>query len=65
MQLKINLPPLNQRRNKGKTTIKKIFEPKGMTAKDLLEKVAHSVPIDSSLSPCDSLAKMKQVYRRK
>ena len=47
---------------KRETTIKKILEPKGMAANDLLEKVGHSVPVDSSLSPCDSLANEVSQY---
>ena len=54
--VKEQLASIKSQTKKRETTIKKILEPKGMAAKDLLEKVGHSVPVDSSLSPCDSLA---------
>ena len=54
--VKEQLASIKSQTKKRETTIKKILEPKGMAAKDLLEKVGHSVPVDSNLSPCDSLA---------
>ena len=60
--IKEQLASIKSQTKKRETTIKKILEPKGMAAKDLLEKVGHSVPIDSSLSPCDSLANEVSEY---
>ena len=54
--VKEQLATIKSQTKKRETTIKKILEPKGIAAKDLLEKVGHSVPVDNSLSPCDSLA---------
>ena len=60
--VKEQLASIKSQTKKRETTIKTILEPKGIAAKDLLEKVAHSVPIDSSLSQCDSLAKEVSEY---
>ena len=60
--VKEQLVSIKSQTKKRETTIKKILEPKGMAAKDLLEKVGHSIPVDSSLSPCDSLANEVSEY---
>ena len=60
--VKEQLASIKSQTKKRETTIKKILEPKGMSAKDLLAKVAHSVPLDSSLSRCDSLANEVSEY---
>ena len=60
--VKEQLASIKSQTKKREATIKKILEPKGMAAKDLLEKVGHSVPVDSSLSPCDSLANEVSEY---
>ena len=60
--VKEQLASIKSQTKKRETTIKNILEPKGMAAKDLLEKVGHSIPVDSSLSPCDSLASEVSEY---
>lgn len=50
------LSTIKSKTKEREKTIKKLIEPKGFPAKDLLEKVNKSVTIDSSLTPCDSLA---------
>jgi hypothetical protein len=60
--VKEQLASIKSKTTKRETTIKKILQPKGMPAKDLLVKVAHSIPVDSSLSPCDSLANEVSEY---
>jgi peptidoglycan hydrolase CwlO-like protein len=60
--IKEQLASIKSQTKKRETTIKQILEPKGMAAKDLLAKVAHSIPVDSSLSPCDSLSNEVSQY---
>jgi hypothetical protein len=60
--IKEQLVSIKSQTKKREITIKKILEPKGMFAKDLLAKVAHPVPVDSSLSRCDSLANEVSEY---
>jgi len=60
--VKEQLASIKSKTTKRESTIRKILEPKGMPAKDLLEKVSHLVTVDSSLSPCDSLANEVSEY---
>ena len=60
--VKEQLASIKSQTKKRETTIKKILEPKGMSAKDLLAKVSHLVPLDSSSSRCDSLANEVSEY---
>ncbi len=60
--VKEQLESIKSKTKKRETTIKKILEPNGMSAKDLLAKVAYSVALDSSSSRCDSLANEVSEY---
>ena len=53
---KEQLSTIKSKTKEREKTIRKMIEPKGFPAKDLLERVNKSVVIDSSLTPCDSLA---------
>lgn len=65
-ELKTTKEQLAQIKSKTKqreNSIKKIIEPKGYPAKELLKKVnSPSIAMDSSLSPCDSLAQEVSEY---
>lgn len=49
------LSTIKSKTREREKTIKKMIEPKGLPAKELLERVNKSVAVDTSLSPCDSL----------
>ncbi len=60
---KEQLTQIKSKTNQRANNIKKIIEPKGYPAKELLKKVnSPSIAIDSSLSPCDSLVKEVSEY---
>jgi hypothetical protein len=44
------------------SNIKKLIEPKGYPAKELLQKVKSAIIVDTSLSPCDSLVQEVSEY---
>jgi hypothetical protein len=53
--VKEELASIKSKTKKREATIKKMIEPKGMSAKELLAKVARPDSVDNSLIPCDSL----------
>ncbi len=59
---KEQLSAVKSKARQRETTIKKIIEPKGLPAKELLAKAKPVNPVDSSLSPCDSLAREVNEY---
>lgn len=60
---KDQLSAIKTKTKQKEATIKKIIEPKGFPAKELLKKVnSSSLTIDSSLSPCDSLVQEVSEY---
>ena len=61
--VKDQLSVIKGRTKQREATIKKIIEPKGYPAKELLKKVnSPSVTMDSGLSPCDSLVQEVSEY---
>jgi hypothetical protein len=59
---KEQLVSIKSKTKQRENTIKKIIEPKGLPAKELLDRVKPLLSIDSSLSPCDSLVQEVNVY---
>jgi hypothetical protein len=59
---KEQLTTIKLKTKQRENSIKRIIEPKGFPAKELLAKVNSSVIVDSSLSPCDSLAQEVSKY---
>lgn len=63
VDLRVELSALKSKTKSREATIKKMIEPKGYPAKDLAGTGrSGSLPIDSSLSPCDSLAREVTTY---